>query len=146
MSKFDQYQREARAGLSRWDRLSDTDIAALARRCDAAEVTDLIERMERLSREELMIPAWDGGSVDDLRQHQLYLGSILAAVDERHLSAIAAALALPSPMSRVMICRSLEKRGRVVAEPLLMAALDGEADETVRYFLTAAIKRLRDTE
>jgi len=142
MSCLDRLMREARLGLDPWQPTPADRAVRIGRQCGNAEIEAALARLDALSRERDMLPAWDGDTADDIWEAQLFLQRILENVPTGHSTQVMAGLRSPHAGTRMCAALALARHDRETVGPALRAALATDPDAGVRSILAAALARL----
>lgn len=145
MSRLNRLIKDARAGLDPWLPMPAGRAALIGAQCGAAEVEAALARLDVLSRERDLLPAWDGDSADDIWEAQKTLQQVLAHAPPGHAGIVARGLDSPRADTRMHVALALVRHDRALAGPALRAALARETDAGVRAVLASALARL-DTD
>lgn len=108
MSRYKDLLRQARAGLSPWDRLTPQGLAALAAKLTADEIPDIVAALDDLAIAKSELPQWDGDSADDISDAQATHAAILQLLLADHRNAVEAALASPYEQTRMWVRLALD--------------------------------------
>lgn len=90
-----------------WSVPSDSQLDSVAARLDAADIADLIDALDDLSREKEALPDWDGDSQDDVARVQEIYTRILRAMTDRHRAGIQARLGSCEPLTAQYLALAL---------------------------------------
>ena len=85
---------------SPWATPSDAQLDAVALRLGAADIGDIVDALDELSRQKERLPLWDGDGQDGIASAQSLLTSLLQRMAARHREAIEARLAGSEPLTR----------------------------------------------
>ncbi|KRA47806.1 hypothetical protein [Devosia sp. Root635] len=73
---------------SPWTSPTEAQLDLVAMRLDAADVSDIVDALDELSREKDALADWDGDSQDDIARAQSLFAAILARMAARHRASI----------------------------------------------------------
>ena len=91
-----------------WSTLSEAQLDDVATQLDAADVAEIIDALDQLSREKAAVPDWDGDTQDDIAQAQETFARILSRMKGEHRGLIEAGLTAREPLTRVYLALALD--------------------------------------
>jgi len=80
MWRFQKWIAEAKGDLPAWTSTPKECVPIVAARCEATDITDLLNALDELAKEKSELPQWDGDTHDDIGRAQELFARILASV------------------------------------------------------------------
>ena len=135
MPTFHELLLAAHSGLAPGEALSPEREQELARRCEAAQVPEILARLTQLADERDRLPAWDGDSADDIWQAEMQFTRVLSLLAHRFLQAVLSGLDSPAPRVRCWAVRALKGQPDALVRQRLQRLFQQETDELVLLML-----------
>ncbi|WP_127144995.1 hypothetical protein [Pelagibacterium montanilacus] len=96
------------AGLPRGQSIPLERAPDIARSCGLLEIEEVFVRLDRLAREKLALPQWDGDSSDDISEGQHFFAQVLAHVPDRYRDRVSELCRSADPETRRWVDVALE--------------------------------------
>lgn len=129
------------AGIQAW--LYGDWPPGIAARLGAAEVAEIIQRLDALDAERDELPAWDGDAGDDVWRLQRNYARLLSAVARKHPAELCEGLGSPRRSTRLWTAQAMKDAPDAEFVAGLEAALSAERDEIAIRALSEALEACR---
>lgn len=117
---------------------------AIAHRCGAEEVADVIRMLDELSKVRISIEAgdesWDGDAIDDIWRAQKRLTSLLPHVMSKYATEVISGLESDYLDTRMWVASAFEERPVPQAIPFLRKALAGTKQDLEKKVVESALR------
>jgi hypothetical protein len=140
MSRLDELVAAAHQGRTQMERIYDPFPLSIARLCGAAEVSEIVARLDRLAAFKETVEDWDGDAQDDVWRDQRALAALLTHLLPRFPVEVAATLQSSQPSTRFWGAWAMTERPTRGLRNALAAALSSESHPLNKEMIGKALQ------